>query len=149
MGYGEEISINTEQGTIFDPDLEDNLPKMLSHLGITISTFLTVVDEDEHPRVNFQLVVGPGDPPSEGPPIVLDEVPEIPRKPKAPTPAPESDQANGAANLGKRKRDAEEAELENGDPPSKRVVNVSISDGVDQAHPIDLSEAEGGAILID
>ncbi|KAL4803850.1 hypothetical protein BDV18DRAFT_40003 [Aspergillus unguis] len=150
LGYGEEFSINTDQGTIYDPDLEDNLPKKLLDLGITSSSFITVVDEDDEPRVNLQLVVvAPGEPPSEEQTIVLDTVPDIPRKPKAPTPAPESEQTNGASNLGKRKRDADEAELANGDPPTKRVANVSISDGNDLANPIDLSEAEGGAIMID
>jgi ubiquitin-like 1-activating enzyme E1 B len=147
LKYGQEFSINTEQGTIYDPDLEDNLPKKLSDLGITTSTFLTVIDEDEQPRVNLQLiVVAPGSPPSEEQPIVLNRRPEIPQKPQAP--APSDAEANGTSSLGKRKRDAHETEL-NGDPPTKRVANVSISDGADKAHPIDLSEAEGGAILID
>ncbi|CBF86880.1 hypothetical protein AN2450.2 [Aspergillus nidulans FGSC A4] len=147
LKYGQEFSVNTEQGTIYDPDLEDNLPKKLSDLGITTSAFLTVIDEDEQPRVNLQLiVVAPGSPPSEEQPIVLNRIPEIPRKPQAP--APYDAEANGTSNLGKRKRDANETEL-NGDPPTKRVANVSISDGADKAHPIDLSEAEGGAILID
>ncbi|KAL4943769.1 hypothetical protein BDV06DRAFT_210792 [Aspergillus oleicola] len=154
LEYGEEFSINTEQGTIYDPDLEDNLPKKLSDLGVTASSFLTIIDdEDEQPRVNLQLIAVPSEKtPSEEwsaeeQPVMLDKVPEIPRKPKAPTPAPEADQVNGT-NLGKRKRGPEEAEL-NGDPPTKRVANVSISDGVDKAHPIDLDESEGGAILID
>ncbi|KAL4819665.1 hypothetical protein BDW67DRAFT_134261 [Aspergillus spinulosporus] len=148
LKYGQEFSINTEQGTIYDPDLEDNLPKKLSDLGITTSTFLTIIDEDEQPRVNLQLiVVGPGSPPSEEQPIMLNRIPEIPRKPQAPAPSPGAE-ANGTSNLGKRKRDTLETEL-NGDPPTKRVANVSISDGADKAHPIDLSEAEGGAILID
>ncbi|KAL2830550.1 hypothetical protein BDW59DRAFT_18448 [Aspergillus cavernicola] len=149
LGYGEEFSINTEQGTIYDPDLEDNLPKRLSELGIKPSTFLTVVDEeDEQPRVNLQLVVvAPAESTSNIQPIILNELPEIPRKPKATTPAPENEQMNGASNLGKRKRDADEAEL-NGDPPTKRVASVSISDGVDKENPIDV-EGEEGTILID
>ncbi|KAL4990124.1 hypothetical protein BDW68DRAFT_155100 [Aspergillus falconensis] len=148
LKYGEEFSISTEQGTIYDPDLEDNLPKKLSDLGITTSTFLTVIDEDEQPRVNLQLiVVTPGSPPSEKETIVLNGIPEIPQKPQAPPPFPETE-ARGTSNLGKRKRDAHEA-APNGDPPTKRVANVSISDGADKAHPIDLSETEGGAILID
>lgn len=150
LEYGEEFSVSTEQGTIYDPDLDDNLPKKLSELGIAESSFLTVVDEDdEQPRVNLQLVVvAPAEWASQEQPIVLDKVPEIPRKPKAPTPAPENGHVNGTANLGKRKRDAEEDGLD-GDPPTKRVANVTISDGVDKAHPIDLMEDEGGAILID
>ncbi|KAL4863979.1 hypothetical protein BDV12DRAFT_20306 [Aspergillus spectabilis] len=151
LEYGEEFSINTEQGTIYDPDLEDNLPKKLSDLGITTSSFLTIVDEeDEQPRVNLQLVVvslEEANPDEQ--PIILSTVPEIPRKLKAPTPVPEPDHVNGTANLGKRKRDANGAELENGDPPTKRVAGVSLSDGVDHANPINLDETDGGAILID
>ncbi|KAL4961742.1 E1 ubiquitin-activating protein ubaB [Aspergillus stella-maris] len=152
LEYGEEFSINTEQGTIYDPDLDDNLPKKLSDLGVEYSSFVTVIDEDDQPRVNLQLIVVPVEKPSseessaEEQIVVLDKVPEIPRKPKAPTPAPEADQVNGT--LGKRKRGPEEAEL-NGDPPTKRVAEVSISDGVDKAHPINLDESDGGAILID
>ena len=139
LEYGEEFSINTEQGTIYDPDLDDNLPKKLSDLGVEYSSFVTVIDEDDQPRVNLQLVVVPVEKTSseessaKEQTVVLDKVHEIPRKPKAPTPAPEADQVNGT--LGKRKRGPEEAEL-NGDPPTKRVAEVSISDGVDKAHPI-------------
>ncbi|KAL4923912.1 E1 ubiquitin-activating protein ubaB [Aspergillus undulatus] len=153
LQYREEFSVNTEQGIVFDPDLEDNLPKKLSDLGVTADSFLTVVDDDEQPRVNLQLMVVASEKSSseETSPqeqsVVLDKVPEVPRKPKAPTPAPEADQVNGT-NLGKRKRGPEEAEL-NGDPPTKRVANVSISDGADKANPISIDEAEGGAILID
>ncbi|KAL4902999.1 hypothetical protein BDW74DRAFT_55619 [Aspergillus multicolor] len=146
LKYGEEFSISTELGLIYDPDLEDNLPKKLVDLGIKTSTFLTIIDEDEQPRVNLQLIiVVPGAPPSDESTIVLNRIPEIPRKPQATPPEPET---NGASNLGKRKRVVDESEL-NDDPPTKRVASVSISDGVDKAHPIDLSEAEGGAILID
>lgn len=57
LGYGEEVSISTEQGIIYDLDLEDNLPKKLSDLGITDGTFITVVDEeDKEPRVNLELI---------------------------------------------------------------------------------------------
>ena len=58
LGYGEEITINSEMGTIFDPDLEDNLPKRLRELGVRADSFLTVIDdEEENPRVNLSLSV--------------------------------------------------------------------------------------------
>lgn len=58
LGYGEEFSLSSDIGTIYDPDLEDNLPKKLSDLGVKNETFITVVDEeDEEPRVNLELVV--------------------------------------------------------------------------------------------
>jgi ubiquitin-like 1-activating enzyme E1 B len=58
LGYGEEFSISTNLGTIYDPDLEDNLPKKLASLGVTSDSFITIVDEeDEEPRVNLELRV--------------------------------------------------------------------------------------------
>lgn len=58
LGYGEEIMINTELGTIYDPDLEDNLPKKLVDVGLSNESFLTVVDDsDDEPRVNLQLII--------------------------------------------------------------------------------------------
>jgi ubiquitin-like 1-activating enzyme E1 B len=58
LGYGEEFSINTNVGTIYDPDLEDNLPKKLAALGVTNESFITIMDEeDEEPRVNLELRV--------------------------------------------------------------------------------------------
>lgn len=58
LGYGEEFSVSNELGTIFDPDLEDNLSKKLVDLGVKKDTFVTVIDEeDEDPRVNLELSV--------------------------------------------------------------------------------------------
>ena len=57
LGYGEEFSLSSKIGTIYDPDLEDNLPKKLSELGAKDETFITVVDEEDEPRVNLELVV--------------------------------------------------------------------------------------------
>ena len=58
LGYGEEFSISNDLGTIFDPDLEDNLPKKLVDLGVKKDTHLTVIDEeDDDPRVNLELSV--------------------------------------------------------------------------------------------
>lgn len=57
LGYGEELSISNEIGTIYDPDLDDNLPKKLEDLGVKYDSFLTVVDEDDEPRVNLELVI--------------------------------------------------------------------------------------------
>lgn len=58
LGYGEELSISNQMGTIYDPDLDDNLPKKLKDLGVSNDSFLTVVDEeDENTRVNLDLLV--------------------------------------------------------------------------------------------
>jgi ubiquitin-like 1-activating enzyme E1 B len=58
LGYSDEISVNTEAGVIYDPDLEDNLPKRLEELGIENEVIVTVVDEDDdQPRVNLELLI--------------------------------------------------------------------------------------------
>ncbi|EAW06727.1 E1 ubiquitin-activating protein ubaB [Aspergillus clavatus NRRL 1] len=152
LGYGEEFSLSNELGTIYDPDLEDNLPKKLSDLGIKNESFLTVVDEeDDQPRVNLELVVVVPEKPTpattEEKPVALEKIIEIPRKPKEPEP-PVSEPVNRTPVLTKRKRDAEEAGLTNGDERSKRLASASVAEG-DGSNPIVLDEADGGAILID
>jgi len=58
LGYSEEITIMTEQGIVYDIDLEENLPKKFSEIGIQTGAFVTIVDEqDENPRVNLVLEV--------------------------------------------------------------------------------------------
>lgn len=58
LGYDKEFTVNNEIGTIYDPDLDDNLTKKLGELGVKADTFLTVVDDDdEDPRVNLSLAV--------------------------------------------------------------------------------------------
>ncbi|PLB35626.1 E1 ubiquitin-activating protein ubaB [Aspergillus candidus] len=155
LGYGEEFSINNQLGTFYDPDIEDNLPKKLSDLGVENDGFITVIDDDDdQPRVNLELVVHVAEktdsPSDEQKPITLEKIPEIPRKPKTQAePAPEvSEHTNGTSGPGKRKRNLEEAGLANGDDRAKRLASASVADG-DGANPIVLDEAPGGAILID
>ena len=58
LGYGEEFSVNNEVGILYDPELDDNLPKKISDLGIKGDSFLTIIDEEEeNPRVNLSLSV--------------------------------------------------------------------------------------------
>lgn len=58
LGYGDEFSVNNEVGILYDPDLDDNLEKRLTDLGITDESFLTVIDEaDDDPRVNLVLSI--------------------------------------------------------------------------------------------
>ena len=58
LGYGEELTVSNEVGIVYDPDLEDNLPKKFDELGIKDASFLTVIDDDDtEPRVNLQLSV--------------------------------------------------------------------------------------------
>lgn len=75
----------------------------------------------------------------------------IPRKPKAPTPPPPPT-TEPASTTGKRKRNADEAEITNGDASAKRLHADSADvngNGDDGTQPIVLDEADGGAILID
>ena len=58
LGYGEELSVSTEAGILYDPELDDNLPKKLNELGVKSDGFITVIDEeDDNPRVNLVLAV--------------------------------------------------------------------------------------------
>lgn len=58
FGYGEEITVMNDAGIIYDPDLEDNLEKKLTELGIDDASFILVKDDDEdEPRVDLQLAV--------------------------------------------------------------------------------------------
>lgn len=58
LQYGDELSVNNEVGTVYDPDLDDNLAKKFTDLGIKADSFLTVIDEDdENPRVNLSLSI--------------------------------------------------------------------------------------------
>ncbi|KAE8152908.1 hypothetical protein BDV25DRAFT_150379 [Aspergillus avenaceus] len=149
LGYGEEIALNNELGTIYDPDLEDNLPKKLADLGIHHGSLITVVDEDDaEPRVNLQLaIVAETSGPNTDTPVTMEKIPEIPRRPSVSAPAA-SEQINGTSDPNPRKRDAETAGLSNGDNRTKRVAGEPVTDG-DEENPIILDEAPGGAILID
>lgn len=58
LEYGEEFSVNSEAGTLYDPELDDNLSKTFSDLGIKADSFLTIIDDDdENPRVNLSLSI--------------------------------------------------------------------------------------------
>ena len=58
LGYGEEFSISSSLGTLYEPDLEDNLSRKLTDMGVKKDTFLTIIDEeDDNPRVNLELLV--------------------------------------------------------------------------------------------
>lgn len=58
LGYGKEFTVNNEVGTLYDPELDDNLAKKFTDLGIKADSFLTIVDDDEHnPRVNLSLSI--------------------------------------------------------------------------------------------
>ena len=161
LAYGEELAVSTEAGVVYDPDLDDNLDKKLSEMSVMQDTFLTIIDEsDDEPRVNVSLAVTEEDIASEEPPISLTEILTIPRKIKLAEPttngtvngAEANTQVNGNHGTIKRKRSADEADLE-ADIISKRgKVMEQTTAGVTEAlrngvHIID--DGDDGAILID
>ncbi|KAI2084624.1 E1 ubiquitin-activating protein uba2 [Ophidiomyces ophidiicola] len=148
LGYGEEFSISSPLGIIYDPDLEENLPKKLSHLGVEKDSFVTVIDEaDDSPKVNLELLIAEGVIPETEMPLLLESMIEVPSKPKITVPevpsATELASTNGAT--GKRKRGPDEAEPE--DDQKRKLVKTNTSG--DGEKPIILDDDEGGAILID
>lgn len=89
LGYTDELTINSEAGTLYDPDLDDNLPKKFSDVGVKADSFLTVIDdEDTDPHVNLSLSISEKSIPADQPPISLPITITIPRKPKPAAAAP-------------------------------------------------------------
>lgn len=56
LGYGEEISVMTTQ-LLYDVEFDDNLSTPLKELGFGEETFVTVIDDEDEPRVNLEVVV--------------------------------------------------------------------------------------------
>ena len=172
LGYGEEISILSEQGLIYDPDLEDNLDKKFEELGIKKGSFLTIKDDDDDPRIDLQLAIEIK-PESEGDDTAAvrmllkdDQMFEIPRKPKKETKETNGTSHNdddvvelvtqegtGPTSSGsKRKRDADEAGLENGETPAKKArADSKDVKGKGRAPEVEVVvlEEDDGAIMIE
>lgn len=164
VGYGEEFSVSSERGILFDPDLEDNLPKKLSEIGVVEGGFLTVIDEaEEEPRVNLVLAIeGRSDSDA---PVVLAEKVDIPRRPK-PAPeiangtngAPRNGMPNGVAVAGeKRKRAVDEADVEAEVVRKRGKVMEENGDGPgngegerkDQAIDVEIADGDGAIVIGD
>ena len=155
LGYGEEITINNEVGTVYDPDLNDNLDKKFEDLGIKDESFLTVIDDDEdNPRVNLQFAISSKSLPEDTKPVVLAAKPDIARRPKKPAVETNGETvkvrepvANGTSTA-KRKRTADDADLDGATPVKKAQSQTAPSDaGVEDA--IALEGKGDGAIVID
>ncbi|QKX58120.1 uncharacterized protein TRUGW13939_05241 [Talaromyces rugulosus] len=147
LNYGDEFSINTDAGMIYDPDLDDNLPKKLTELGVKAESLLVVIDEkDEEPFVNVELaVVERAKPTPEKSAVSLAHDIQISKKP--PQKPPSEEPLNGTAingATGKRKRDDEKDGLD-GAPDAKRLAQGNGESN----EPIVLDDPETGAILID
>lgn len=156
LGYGEEFSINSEAGTLYDPDLDDNLEKKFSDLGVKADSFLTIIDDDDDdPRVNLSLSISEKPLPEGSAPVQIPGKLEIARKPKRATPATVT---NGTTNghvvpspAGiKRKRDLDEPEAipqkEAKLAKMQRNVKAEVSGGDDV---IIADDEHNGAIVID
>jgi len=174
LGYGDEISVLSEKGLIYDPDMDDNLEKKLDELEVKPGSFLTVKDDndDETPRVDLQLAVEARATDSEevGPSIslVLKEgaVLDIPRKPNTRPDGASITNGNGeldnvqpveengtavASSITKRKRDADEAGLDADGIPSKKTKPDVDLKGKSKAVDSEVTVIEDGdgTIMID
>ncbi|KAI9803370.1 MAG: E1 ubiquitin-activating protein uba2 [Piccolia ochrophora] len=154
LGYGEEFSVNSEVGTLYDPELDDNLPKRFIDLGVKADSFLTVIDEDDiDPRVNLVLSIEEKTLPPDSKPIVAPEKLEIGRRPKA-TPVPDTT-PNGYANgvlpvngaHSKPKRTAAEAQLD--DDLVEHVDKKRRSNRAEADDVVVLDDESNGVFVID
>ncbi|PSK59320.1 Ubiquitin-activating enzyme E1-like [Elsinoe australis] len=145
LSYG-DMSVTTEAGVVFDPDLDDNLTKKLSELSIVKDTFVTVIDEDDDSRrVNLVLAIAETELPEPSPPVILvPEVIEIPKKKTAQNgvthTAPDGDVDIAAGQ--KRKRDADETDLVLESKASKRGKTEKSNGSA-----IEINDDDGAIIL--
>ena len=134
----EEFAIASDAGILYDPDLDDNLPKLLSELGITATgnAFITVTDDADEPKVDLILSTSRQSSQAAGLRLFPEEI-ELQLKP----PKAETETANGETNgevaealpapgsAGqKRKREAED-ELDNVSKKTKNEIYVVEDDG--------------------
>ncbi|KAF4554716.1 Ubiquitin-activating enzyme E1-like protein 2 [Elsinoe fawcettii] len=146
LGYN-DMSVNTDAGVVFDPDLDDNLPKKLSELSIGKDTFVTVIDEDDDTqRVNLVLAIAETELPEPSPPVMLvPEVVDIPKKKPVVTVFPNGE-TNGASDPTsgqKRKRGPEDNDdvVVDGNAPKRGKV--------DQTNGSSIEIIDDGAIVLD
>ncbi|OAQ97524.1 hypothetical protein LLEC1_01943 [Akanthomyces lecanii] len=144
-----EFSVNNDVGILYDFDETDNLPKKLTQLGIRNGSFLTIMDDsDEDTLVNIVLdieerILEPSEKPYKA---ILEDKPEIPRKPKQAAP-PETNgrsKTNGTVHIEapkgvKRPNDDSEEQ------PSKKAKTAHT----EPEGELVLVEDAGGAIVID
>ncbi len=156
LGYGEEFSINSEAGMLYDPDLDDNLEKKFSDMGVKTDSFLTIIDDDdENPRVNLSLSISEKSLPEGSNPVQVPGKLQIARKSKiVPAPAANGNNTNGHAEPSpagtKRKRSLEESEA----TPQKEAKLPKLqrnvkSEGFGGDDSIVADDGDEGAIVID
>ncbi|KAF2227074.1 putative ubiquitin-like activating enzyme [Elsinoe ampelina] len=145
LGY-KDMSVTTEAGVVFDPDLDDNLPKKLSQLDIGKDAFVTVIDEDDDTqRVNLVIAIAETELPEPSPPVILmPESLDIPKKKPVVT-IHANGETNGLSDPAsgqKRKRDAEddEVQIEAGAPKRSKVEQSNGSS-------IEINDDDGAIVL--
>ncbi|KAI1619942.1 ubiquitin-like 1-activating enzyme E1 B [Exophiala viscosa] len=167
LGYGEEITVLSEAGLIYDPDLEDNLEQKLTDLGIGDASFLLVKDEeDEKPRIDLQLAIEAMKPTDKTKSVELiereGEAFDVPRRPKKEAAAngidgdddDDVEVTNGvsvpAQSTGKRKRalDDEDATI---DAPAKKLQGPMAAEVAknSEIHAIVIDEDDGTLLIAD
>jgi ubiquitin-like 1-activating enzyme E1 B len=168
LGYGEEITVLNSQGIVYDPDETENLGKKLEDLSIGDASFLTVQDDEDDgqdPRVDLQIAIEVrNDLPEDGKAVVLRAKPEIARRAKRKNlglaetngnvngdgnksgNVVETNGAIGPTTTAKRKRDADEAELDDAVVIKKAQAMKTIST---PQETVVVDDAEEGAIEID
>ena len=111
--YGEELSVSSDAGVLYEPDLEDNLGKTFKELGVGDVQFLTVVDDAlENPKLNLVLALSAKEVAEDPSPLIAPQKVEIPLRPPTDAPAVMNGVNGEASAPAKRKREADEAELE-------------------------------------
>lgn len=165
LGYGDEFSINNEVGILFDPELDENLSKKFSDLGINGDSFLTVIDDDDNPRVNLSLSISEQyvipyskmkcsnnrrPLPEDSNPIILPQKLDIPRKPTDTAPSTQNDNLNGprppnGVPTTKRKRDSEDVDDDQSRNTKQGKTRIPSTD----EEIISIDDAGGGAIVIE
>jgi len=158
LGYGEEFSVNSEAGLLYDPEEDVNLPKTFTELGLRKDSAITIIDDaDEDTKVNLILHISEREIERDAMPIDLSEKPNIPLKPK-PVLATKTNGhtqpivTNGLTNgivkevsTGAHKRTADEAGLE--DDLVKKKGKVAARPDEDDIVVVD--DSNEGFILID
>ena len=155
LGYGDEFSINNEVGTLYDPDLDDNLSKKFSDLGVKADSFLTVIDDDEdNPRVNLSFAILERTLPEDTRAVQLPKEIQIAHKPKDAPAAATNGDTNGHMTLPpvgtKRKRSLEDPEsgLQQ-DNKRGKIQMPSQAMGFQDNDLVIADDSNDGAIVID
>lgn len=168
LGYGEEVTVMNEAGVVYDPDLEDNLERKLSELGIGDASFILIKDEeDDNPRIDLRLAIEARKPENDAAPVVFVEKENdtfnIPRKPQKEsvsngTQADDADgevMTNGNSNAmpstAKRKRGLDDEDLEGTGTPAKKLQGPATVEVVKKAdtQAIVIDEDDGTLVIPD